>query len=222
MAGDVFLVGDHDEGVALRVELLEQGHDFDARLRIEITRGFVGEDDRRRIDERAGDGDALTLAAGKFVRAVMEPGPKTDVLHRLNRLGLPLRRRVAGVNQRQLDVGECGRAREQIERLKDKTDLAIADIGQLVVDHRRHVSPGELVATGRGRIEAAQHVHEGRLAGTRGSHDGEVFVAVDLHRDAAQRVDRLVAHLVELGDARDVDHERAGGASGAAGEFRCE
>ncbi len=56
-----------DDGVAGLVQAREQGHDLDAGLRIEVTGRFVGEQDRRIVDERAGDGDALPLTAGQFV-----------------------------------------------------------------------------------------------------------------------------------------------------------
>jgi hypothetical protein len=39
---------------------------------VEIAGGFVGVDDAGVVDERAGDGHALLLAAGKFGGQVME------------------------------------------------------------------------------------------------------------------------------------------------------
>ena len=62
--GDIGFVGDEDDGVAFCVELIEEGHDFGAGLGVEVAGGLVGEDDGRTVDEGAGDGDALALAAG--------------------------------------------------------------------------------------------------------------------------------------------------------------
>ena len=45
--GDVVFVGDQDDGVAVGLQAVQQGHDFDAGLRVEVAGGFVGEDDRR-------------------------------------------------------------------------------------------------------------------------------------------------------------------------------
>jgi hypothetical protein len=63
VGGDVGLVGDEHDGVAGGVEPLEDGHDLDPRLRVEVSGGLVREQDRRIVDERAGDGDALALTA---------------------------------------------------------------------------------------------------------------------------------------------------------------
>jgi hypothetical protein len=45
------------------VQPLEHPHDLDAGLRVEIPGRFVREQDRRIVDERPGDGDALALTA---------------------------------------------------------------------------------------------------------------------------------------------------------------
>src|SRR5580765_1253668 len=58
---------DHDDGYSAVVELLENIHDFDTRVSIEIAGRFVREDERRVVAESAGDGDALLLSAGKLV-----------------------------------------------------------------------------------------------------------------------------------------------------------
>ena len=49
------------------------------------------------------------------------------------------------VDEWQLDVSQTGRAREQIERLKNKTDLAIPNRREFVVVHLGHVLAVELV-----------------------------------------------------------------------------
>ena len=68
MAGDVGLVGDENDGVALLIETLEKRHDFFAGFGIEVPGRLVGQDDRRIVDQRAGNCDPLALAAGEFVR----------------------------------------------------------------------------------------------------------------------------------------------------------
>jgi len=75
--GDVFFVRDQNDGVALHPKLFEQGHHFFAGFGIEISGRLVGEEDGGAINEGAGDRDALALAAGGFVRAVMNAGAET-------------------------------------------------------------------------------------------------------------------------------------------------
>jgi len=60
---DVRFVSDEDDGIAARVELVEESHDLVASLGVKVTGGFVGEDDRGLIHQGAGNRNALTLAA---------------------------------------------------------------------------------------------------------------------------------------------------------------
>src|SRR5690606_18190477 len=68
---DLGIMGDQDHGVVLVAQALEQGEDLLAGLRIERTGGLVGEQDRRAVDQRARDRDALLLAAGQFAGAMV-------------------------------------------------------------------------------------------------------------------------------------------------------
>ena len=45
--GDVLLVGDEDDRLALGVEFVEEGHDLRAGPAVEVARRLVGEQDRR-------------------------------------------------------------------------------------------------------------------------------------------------------------------------------
>src|SRR4051812_33201072 len=68
---------EHDRRARFAIDRLEQLDDASARVTIEITCWLVSEENAWCIDERAGDGDALLLAAGelrrKVVKAVAEP-----------------------------------------------------------------------------------------------------------------------------------------------------
>src|SRR5687767_12998614 len=67
VGGDVGLVRDHDHGLAGLGEALEHVHDLGRRGRVEVARGLVGEQNRRTVNERAGDRYALALSAGELV-----------------------------------------------------------------------------------------------------------------------------------------------------------
>src|SRR5262249_47958695 len=99
----------------------------------------------------------------------------------------------------------------KIERLKNKTDLAVANGRQLVVCHAGNVAAIEFVAPGTRCIEAPEHVHKGRFATATGPHDCEVFVAVNLQRHAPQCANNLFAHHVVFRDVLDVDDKRVCG-----------
>ena len=80
---DVFGVGDENDRAAFGVQLFEQSQDFVAAFAVEGAGGFVGENHRRVVDQRAGDGDALLLAAGEFGRTMLGAVAETQPLEQL-------------------------------------------------------------------------------------------------------------------------------------------
>ena len=76
---DVVHVDEHRNAARAR-DVGQQLHDLDRRLRIERRRRLVGEQQLRLLHHRARDADALALAAGQRVGALMrEAGEPDDV-----------------------------------------------------------------------------------------------------------------------------------------------
>ncbi len=79
IAGGARLVGDEHDRAALGGELAEQREHRGARLDVEVAGRLVGQQQRRVVDQRAGDREALLLAAGELVREragdVAQPEP---------------------------------------------------------------------------------------------------------------------------------------------------
>ena len=74
LAGDAQVVRHQDQRhVLLAAEAHDQVEDELRVFAVEIARGFVGQQDRRRIGQAAGDGDALAFAAGKLGGKMMQP-----------------------------------------------------------------------------------------------------------------------------------------------------
>ena len=91
------------------------------------------------------------------------------------------------IKQRQLHVFPCRCARQQIEVLKNKTDLAIANVRELVSLQSGHIRSVEQVAACAWPIETADNIHQSRFAGAARAHQGDEFTALDLERNAAHR-----------------------------------
>ena len=73
------IVGDqHQRGAALRVPGEQELDDLAAGRLVEIAGRLVGDQDRRIRRERAGERDALLLAAGELGRIVVEPVAQAD------------------------------------------------------------------------------------------------------------------------------------------------
>ena len=159
--------------------------------RVEIAGRLVGQQEAGIVDQRARDRDALLLAAGELAgRVALAVAESEQVQRRARPLG-PRRgagRPGGGVEQRQRDVLERARAREQVEALEDEADALAAEARAI-----RLVEPGdvdaleEVAAAGR-PVEAAEDRHQRRLARARGAHDGDELARFDGEADAAQRV----------------------------------
>ncbi len=74
LGGDVGLVGDQHDGAPFEVEVREDREHVLGGVRVEVAGRLVGEDQRGVGDDRAGDGDALLLAAGELGGEVVQRG----------------------------------------------------------------------------------------------------------------------------------------------------
>ena len=104
-------------------------------------------------------------------------------------------RRGRAVKQRQHDILQRAGAGQQIEVLEHEADAPAADVGQLRFGQMRHVAAlKDVLAAGR-PVEAADDVHQGRLARPGRSHDGDEFAAIDGNADPLQRMNLGIAEL---------------------------
>ena len=106
VVGDVALVGDQDDGVALLVQPLEEAHDLVAGRGVEVAGRLVGQQDRGVHHQRARDRHALALAAGELVRLVGHAVGEVDHLEGVLRLLEPLL--LAGCRRRRAAARRCG------------------------------------------------------------------------------------------------------------------
>src|SRR5215467_6873952 len=102
------------------------------------------------------------------------------------------------VERRQLRVFERSGARQQVETLKDETDLAIADSRQLLLIQIGDVGAFEPIVARSRFIQASQDVHERRFAAAAGAHDGDELSSPDLEGYATQSMHPGFPHLVGL------------------------
>ena len=95
---------------------------------------------------------------------------------------------------------------QQVELLEDEADAPVAHLGQRGLAHVADVLAGQVVATRRRDVETAEDVHEGRLARTRGPHDGDVLALFDGQADAPEGGHADGAGPVDLGHLLQLDH----------------
>ena len=109
------------------------------------------------------------------------------------------------VGQGRGHVVEGARPGQQVVRLEDEPDRAAADRGQPVVVEILDRRPVEDVAPGRGPVEAADDVHQGRLARPRRADNGEELAAFDDEVEAVERPDVDPSRLVDPTHALEPD-----------------
>src|SRR3954470_17941029 len=72
-AGQVLVVGDQHKGGAVVADVgFEYFHDSGGIVAVEVAGRLVGQEQSRRVDQGASDGDALLLAARQLARQVRE------------------------------------------------------------------------------------------------------------------------------------------------------
>ena len=125
------VVGRDDDGGAEPVERGEQVQDALRHGRVDVAGRLVGDEQFGAGDDRAGDGDALLLAARQRRRAragaVGEPDPGEHLAHRALDLVLAM----PGDAQRQRDIVERRQMADEAEILEHHADAA-AEGGQQV------------------------------------------------------------------------------------------
>ena len=139
--------------------------------RVEVAGRLVGEHDRGFAEQRPGDRDPLLLAARELGRAVRRAGRRARPRRSAARAAPD---RASG--RRASAAGGCSpRASSTGSRLKNwntkptlsrRSSVSSASSSVAEVDRRR--SPPSPRSAGRG---PARHVHQGRLAGARRTHD---------------------------------------------------
>ena len=175
--------------------------------RVEVAGGLVGQQDRRPVDEGAGDRDALLLAAGQLVRAGASPcRPGRPGRARLGHGGEDVVPRLADHLQREGDVLEDGLVRQQPEVLEDGADLA-AQLRHLPARQRGRGPCRRRSTVPRLAPLLPQHeAQEGRLAGAGGTDEEDELAALDLQGHLVQR--GPCAARVDLGHVLEPDHDR--------------
>src|SRR5207248_6260188 len=121
---------------------------------------------------------------------------KLHALERFRGALLSLVRTDARIHERKLDVVQRSGSRKQIERLKDEPDFAISHPRELVFVLVGNQLASKPVLPGARGIEAADQIHQRRLARAGRTHDRDVLVATDRDVDTTQRVHDFTAHVV--------------------------
>ena len=202
--GFVLVVRHEDEGDADdALETLELDLHLLAKLEVESTERLVEEEHARTVDERPGQGDSLTLAAGELGRTSVAVSRQTDRLQGLLGTAPSLRGGDLAYAQAVLDVFLHRQVREERVVLEDGVDVTLE--GRAL----GHVDTVEQDLAARGQLEAGDHPQDGRLARAGRPEQGQELTVRDVQVDSGDGQD-LAERLHQAAQA----HRRAWGGHG--------
>ena len=194
--GERFLlvVGDHDGGHAQA--LLQGAHlvaQPDPDLGVERRERLVEQQQLRGSRERAGQSDALLLAARELDRVFLALLGQADEREQLFDAPVDLGRWPTAVDQAIADIVGDRQVREQRIGLEDDAEIALgrARMGD--------VTPAHLDAAAVLQVEAGDCAQQGGLAAARRAEEADELAAMDVEIDAAQGLEGAEA-LGELAD----------------------
>ena len=183
----------------------QQLHDVAPVCRVQVARRFVGEHDRRIVGERAGERDALLLAARQLRGIVMRAAGQSDFLEQ--RRGALPRVGDAGDFHRHGHVLVRGQRRNEVEELEHEADLLAAQAREAVFVELRDVDLIDQHLAGRRLVEARDEPEQRRFAAARRPDDGDELTSENLKRERVEDRERLGAAHDGLGHLAQLDHD---------------
>src|SRR5688572_2880523 len=130
---------------------------------------------------------------------------QADHLQRFHGPFPALPRADAAVNHWELDILEHVEFWEQIKKLKDKSDLPIANCRQFA--RTRVMNHGSVEANrsvGR-TIQAPENMHQGRFTAAGGTDDRDEFAALNITIDSIESANFFSAQMVDFADVAKFD-----------------
>jgi len=203
--GGFGIVRDHHDGLAeFFVGLAQHVEDNRGILGIEVAGRLVGENDGGTIDERTRQGDALLLASGELVGAMVETSGDAEQFGNLLQV-CGIGSAEAGDVGSDVDVALSGKRGEKVEFLEDESYFAFAEAGALGVGKRGEIDAVDGDAAGVGAGKASEQVKERGLAAAGRADYGDELTLLHAERDAAQRGHVNLANAVSFAEFSSLD-----------------
>ena len=193
----------HDQNGRVQplVQIVNQPQNFRAGVRVEIAGRLVGQQHRRIERQRARDGHALPLAAGKLVGQMLHPLPQLHQVQQFARAFVDLLARPAPFKcSGSATFSTQVRLGSRLKNWKDEADLVAAQPGQRRRRKRRERLPVDPDLARRRPVEPADQIQQRGFSGAGRPHDRHHLAAGDLEVHGVER-DHL-ALAVEVLDTR--------------------
>src|SRR5690606_5155278 len=167
---------------------------------IEIRRRLVGEDQRRIVDQRPGDGHALALATRELFGVVILAITESQPFQKLVGPGTPRLVVLAGQIVDDVHLVTRTQERDEVAGLQHEPDLPQAQTGHLLAVQGSHIDAVDVhLPTGGLQQRPCDGEHR-RLAGSGRPDDRDELPGIDRYRRILQRCDGAAPLAIGLGN----------------------
>jgi hypothetical protein len=196
----------HDQILArLASEPVEQFEHLPSGLFIQVAGRFVGQDELRVVHQRAGDGDALLLAAGQAIGECLRAVEQAHGFQKQPGLAMRVLNRCAVQLERQHDVLHHRQRGDEVKELEDESDLATAKERALVFAERGQVLAVQPDGAAVRLVNAADEVEQRALAAAAFAQDGNELALRKRDTQIAQHAACMRPFLVTFRQAFQPD-----------------
>ena len=179
--------GEDENCIVLAGSGVEQLADGGGGGGIEVAGWFIAEEQGGGVHQGAGDGDALTLAAGEFAGQVGLAVGKADSVEEFPGAGAVLGTHGADGQPGYQDVFQGRELRQKVVVLKYESDVGGAVVGEGGRGEGEGVDGVEGEGAGGGGVETAEDLQERGFSGAGGAEDGHcALVAGEVEGDVVE------------------------------------
>jgi hypothetical protein len=191
--GGLLAVGNQDErGPGFIGELAEKSEDVFAVRRIEISRRFIGKEQRGPMHERPRDGDALLFSAGKLRRQRVCPPGQADPLKQCGHPHRTFRCRDTNQLEWKLHVFRSGERGQEMKKLKNRAYPLPPEAIQPIGIEPVYSSAEQMNLAGIRPINATQTVKQGRLSASGRARERDPLATCNRERNVIEHTARTV------------------------------
>ena len=174
-----WIVGDQDQRVTGSRQFVQLLHYLLATRRIQRSGRLVGQNHSPAVDQCPGNRHPLLLAARELVGQVLQTLRQAQSREQGGRTLVPCQLAHPRIAGRHRHIVQCRGRADQVVALEDEAEHLAPQRGQRIVVQPRDRLALEQVLTAAGTVQAAQDVHQRRLARARCPDDGHVLACAD-------------------------------------------
>ncbi len=177
---------DEDDRLSFRIQILENPHHLETGFGIQIPRRLIGENNFRIIDERPCDGDSLFLSTRELIGEILRAVGHIHRSERRSDTRIIILQHLIIIEEWKLHIFKHRRLRQEIERLKHKTDFLIPKYRQLIIVEFTDILPIEEILATRRSVEEPEYLHKRRFPRSRRPHNRNKFTGFNTETHAIQ------------------------------------